>query len=487
MSKVYKQIAFDWISKNEMQIIGMSDTIWKWAEVGLQEFKTSKLCADTLEKNGFRVERGVAGMPTAFVASWGSEKPVIGIMGELDALPGLSQKAVPHKDPITEGAPGHGCGHNVFATSAVAGGIAAKVAMEEGHLKGTVRVLGCPAEETLVGKVFMVRDGCFKNLDACLGNHPHTANGVYLNPGTAMNSFKIEFYGRASHAGGSPEQGRSALDAIELMNTGVNFLREHVVQEARIHYVIEDGGIQPNVVPPYARSWYYVRAPLREVVDHIYNRILKIADGADLMTETTHKVNLLTGCYQTLNNITLSKLVVRNMKEIGAPTYTREELDFAGELEKSVPREEKIGALRKGHLPDWQELVDSTMNTKIYDPWGEELYPDKGLGGSSDIGDVSWNAPTVQFRTAGFTIGSPGHSWQNAATMGMSIGHKCAIFGSKTMAGTVLDLLTDSRLLAEIQNEFKTSTNKFPYQSPLPPDAKPPLDQLRKQPEQSQP
>jgi len=205
-------------------------------------------------------------MPTAFVATWGTGRPVIGIMAELDALPGLSQRAVCHKEPVKEGAPGHGCGHNVFATSGLIGGIAAKRGMEENELGGTIKVLGCPAEETLVGKVFMVRDGCFDGLDACLGNHVWYVNGVDFNPCTAMNSFKVEFYGKASHAAASPEQGRSALDAVELMNVGVNFLREHVVQEARIHYVVQDGGMQPNVVPPYARSWYYVRASRREVV-----------------------------------------------------------------------------------------------------------------------------------------------------------------------------------------------------------------------------
>ncbi len=483
MREMSKKVAFDWFLRNEEEIIEMSNTIWRWAEVGLQEFKTSKLCADTLEKNGFKVQRGVAGMPTAFVATWGSDHPIIGAMAELDALPGLSQKAVPHKEPFTENAPGHGCGHNAFAVSAIAGGIAARVAMEKEHLKGTVKVLGCPAEETLVGKIFMVRDGCFDGLDACLGNHPSQTNGVSLNPGTAMNSFKVEFFGRASHAGGSPEMGRSALDAVELMNTGVNYLREHLIQEARIHYVIEDGGIQPNVVPPYARSWYYVRAPLHDVTQRIYARIVKIADGADLMTETTHKINFLTSCHQTLNNLALSALVVKNMREISAPSYTKDEYDFAKELGKSIPREEKIMTLRKSHLPNWERLVDVDIDTNIYDPWGQEFYPDKGMGGSSDIGDVSWNVPTVQFRTAGFVVGSPGHSWQNAAAMGIGIGQKSAIFGGKVIAGTILDLVTDPSTLKKIQEEFKTSTAGMPYHSPLPPNIKPPLDQLRKQPE----
>jgi len=480
VSTTAKQFVFDWISQNEKKIVEMNDAIWRFAELGLQEFKTGKLCADTLERNGFKVEREVAGMPSAFVAAYGQGKPVIGIMGELDALPSLSQKALPYKAPFEEGAPGHGCGHNAYATSAVAAGIGVKVALDEGHIEGTVKVFGCPAEETLVGKVFMVRDGCFNGLDACLGNHTGSANGVDLSGGTAMNSFKVEFYGRASHAGASPERGRSALDAAELMNIGVNYLREHIVQEARIHYVVENGGVQPNVVPPYARSWYYVRAPLRETVEQIYQRVLKIAGAADEMAETTHKITFLTGCYQKLNNIALSNLAVRNMREIGAPTYTHEEYAFAKELGKSIPREEKISGLRTSGLPNWEELVDIDICDRIYDPWGD---PKSSKGGSTDVSDVMWNTPTIQIRTAGFIVGAPGHSWQNAATMGMSIGHKSVIFGAKTMAGTVLDLLTNPNMLRGVREEFQASTKGFTYRSPLPADLKPPLTQLERRPE----
>ena len=475
MSRTVKQVAFDWISQNEKKIIETDDAVWRYAELGLQEFKTSKLCSETLEQNGFRVERGVAGMPTAFVASFGQGKPVIGIMGELDALASLSQKALPRKEPLEEGAPGHGCGHNAYATSAVAAGIAVKVAAEETGIQGTVKVFGCPAEETLVGKIFMVRDGCFNGLDACIGNHTSSANGVDLDAGTAMNSFKAEFFGRASHAGASPERGRSALDAAELMNIGVNYLREHIIQEARIHYVVENGGVQPNVVPPYARSWYYVRAPLRETVEQIYGRVLKIAGAADEMAETTHKITFLTGCYPKLNNIALSKLAVRNMREVGAPNYTEEEYAFARELGKSIPREEKISGLRTSGLPNWEELIDVDINARIYDPWGD---PKSSKGGSTDVSDVMWNTPTIQIRTAGFIVGAPGHSWQNAATMGMGIGHKSVIFGSKTIAGTVLDILTNPEALKEIQEEFRDSTKGFTYRSPLPADLKPPLTQF---------
>ncbi|MCD6263352.1 amidohydrolase, partial [Candidatus Bathyarchaeota archaeon] len=239
MSERAKRIAIDWVMEHERLLTDVHDKIWRWAEVGLQEVKTARLLTEILERHGFKVERGVAGMPSAFVATYGSGKPVIGIMGELDALPGLSQKAVPWREPIVEGGPGHGCGHHGYATAALGGALAAKAAMEEENLPGTIKCFGCPAEETLVGKVFMVRDGVFDGVDACLGHHPGSMNTARLGSGNAMNSVKFEFFGVAAHAAGSPHRGRSALDAVELMNIGVNYLREHIVQEARIHYVIE--------------------------------------------------------------------------------------------------------------------------------------------------------------------------------------------------------------------------------------------------------
>ena len=258
-----RETALEWVNKNEDILVDIHQKIWELAEVGLQEFKTAKTLTDILEKEGFKVEKAVAGMPSAFVATYGQGKPVIGIMGELDALPGISNKPVPRHEPLVEGGAGHGCGHNGYATTALGGALAVKAAMEKGLVQGTIKVFGCPAEETLVGKVFMVRDGVFDGLDACIGHHPSSFNGATLRSGNAMNSVKFEFFGTASHAAGSPEMGVSAMDAVELMNIGVNYMREHVVQETRIHYVVEDGGHEPNVVPPYARSWYYVRAPER--------------------------------------------------------------------------------------------------------------------------------------------------------------------------------------------------------------------------------
>jgi aminobenzoyl-glutamate utilization protein B len=470
-----KQTALEWIEQNEKLLTDVHQKIWELAEVGLQEFRTAKVLMDILEKNGFKMEKGVAGMPSAFVATYGSGKPTIGIMGELDALPGISNKAVPYKEPLVEGGAGHGCGHNSYATTALGGALAAKTAMVEHKIPGTVKCFGCPAEETLVGKVFMVRDGVFDGIDACLGHHPGASNSARLSSGNAMNSVKFEFFGKASHAAGSPHQGISALDGAELMNIGVNYLREHVVQEARMHYVIEDGGHEPNVVPPYARSWYYVRAPTRDLVEEYYERVLKIAEGADLMAGTAHKVKFLTGVHNGMPNKPLAELIVANMREIGAPTYTDEELAWAKELGKSVPRDQKRKGLARSHLPNAMSLLDVDIDTNIYDPYGEEI---KGGGGSSDVADVAWNVPTQQFGTAYFVVGCPGHSWQHTAIGGTSIAHKSTIFASKVMATTVIDLLMNPELLKAAREDWEARMEGLTYKSPLPPGLKPPLDQL---------
>ncbi|MDQ1280743.1 MAG: aminobenzoyl-glutamate utilization protein [Thermoproteota archaeon] len=469
-----KEDATNWIVKNQDRLTEISDKIWTYAEVGLQEYKSSSLLAETLEKESFKLQRVVAGMPTAFVASWGKGKPVIGVLGEFDALPSLSQKPIPTKEPVVSGAPGHGCGHNIHGTSGVAGAIGIAKAMEANDINGTVKFFGCPAEETLVGKVFMVRDGIFKDVDVVLSHHPGPMNSAVLTSYNAMNSVKFHFYGKAAHAGGSPDQGRGASDAVELMNVGVNYMREHIIQEARVHYVIEDGGHEPNVIPAYARSWYYVRAPERPQVESIYNWILRIADGADLMAGTAHTVEFLTGCYNTLPNRRLCELIVKNMREIGTPTYASEELAFAQEMGKSISPEEKRASLRRSKRPDWQKLLDVTLDTSVADPWGEG----ESSGGSTDVGDVSWQTPTVEFQTTSCVLGAPGHSWQRTAASGMSIGHKSLIFAANTIAWTGLDLITKPSVLKAIREEFEERIACTIYVSPLPPDLKPPLHQL---------
>jgi len=471
-----KEIALKWIGEHESRIIEVSNKIWEFAELGLQEFKSSSLLANELEAAGFAVQRGVAGMPTAFVASYGSGKPVIGIMGEYDALQGLSQKPVPRKDPLTPGAPGHGCGHNIHGTSGMAAAIAAKTVMQVNGIKGTVKFFGCPAEESFSGKVFMVRDGIFKGVDTVLSHHPGAMNTASLKSSNANNSVKFHFHGIASHAAASPEEGRSALDAIELMNIGANYLREHIPQEARLHYVVEAGGGQPNVVPAYARSWYLIRAPEREQVERIYNRVLDIAKGAALMTGTSNEVEFIKGIYNKIPNRALAELVVSNMREIGAPEYTYEERRLAQEIGKTIPREQKIEHLKKSKRPDWEKLIDVSLDESITDPWGEgDVNPS-----STDVSDVSWQAPTMEFETTAWVLGTPEHSWQNTAQAGMSVGHKSLIFATKVMAASLIDLLTRPDLLEKAHEEFMNRLQGRVYVPPIPPDLKPPLDMWKK-------
>ncbi|MBS7651827.1 amidohydrolase [Candidatus Bathyarchaeota archaeon] len=470
-----KRIASEWIDEHRSRLVGLSDRVWELAELGLVEYESSKLLADELEGWGFRVMRGVAGMPTAFVAEWGSGRPVIGVMGEYDALPGLSQRPVPYREPLVEGAPGHGCGHNIHGVSGLAGAIAARIAMEEAGIQGTIRFYGCPAEESASGKVWMVRDGVFAGVDAVLSHHPSSMNVASLKSSLANNSVKFHFFGRSSHAAGSPEQGRSALDAVELMNVGVNYMREHIIEKARIHYVIEAGGGQPNVVPDYARSWYLIRAPEREQVEELYKRILDISRGAELMTETRCEVEFIKGVSNKIPNRTLSEIITANMREIGAPEYTDEELRFAERIAETIPTEAKREELRKSGRPDWEELMDILIDRSIPEPWGEG----EVSSGSTDVADVSWQAPTIEFSTTAYVLGTPGHSWQVVAQSGMGIGHRSLIFAAKTIASSALDLLERRELLERAWEEFKSRLKGRNYRSPIPTDAKPPLELWR--------
>jgi aminobenzoyl-glutamate utilization protein B len=472
MVKQAKETATGWIDENKSNIIKLSDEIWDCAELGLLEYNSAKLMVTELNRHGFKITEGVGGMPTAFVAEYGSGKPVIGIMGEYDALPGLSQKISTDKDPIENGAPGQGCGHNIHGASGLAGAVAIRYAMEKHGLEGTVKFFGTPAEESASGKVWMVRTGVFEGVDAVLSHHPSSMNYASLASSLANNSVKFHFTGKTSHAAGSPEHGRSALDAVELMNVGVNFLREHVVQEARIHYVIEEGGGQPNVVPGYARSWYLVRAPERDMVDHIYERVLKVAEGATLMTDTELKVEFIKGIYNKVPSRTLSEVVSANMRDIGTPNYTEEELAWASDLTKTVSKDAKIGSLRKTRRPNWESLIDVVMDTSVPDAWNDGFVSP----GSTDVSDVSWMGPTMEFSTTTWPIGTPGHSWMNVAASAHSIGHKSLIFASKVIAASGLDLLTDPEMRKKAWDEFKQRTMGKEYKTPIPEGMEPPLD-----------
>jgi aminobenzoyl-glutamate utilization protein B len=467
-----KQTALKWIDEHREEFIEVSDKVWEYAELGLVEHKSAKLHVDTLRKHGFKVDHGVAGMPSAFVATWGEGEPVIGFMGEYDALPGISNKPVPHKEWLVEDGPGHGCGHNVHGTSGFMAAIATKNAMEKEGLKGTIKVYGSPAEENYDGKAYMVRSGLFDGVDACLSHHPGGMNVAGLASSNAVNSVKYEYFGKTAHAAGSPEHGRSALDAIELMNIGVNYLREHVVQEARIHYVIEEGGGQPNVVPDYARSWYYIRAPERSQVQQIYERINKIAEGAAMMTETELKIDLIAAIYNKIPNKTLSELVTSNMREIGHPGWTKEEEEFAAKIADTLEKDAKMQSLRKYGVPNAEKYKDVNLMTDILDAWNDGDVSK----GSTDVSDVSWQCPTMEFGTSCNILGAPGHDWRFTAVSGMSIGHKSLIFAAKTMAASALDLFTQPEWLEKAKKEHKERLGDRVYTSPIPDDVDPPLE-----------
>lgn len=461
-----------WIDEHREEFIEVSDKVWEYAELGLVEHKSAKLHVETLRKHGFKVDHGVAGMPSAFVATWGEGEPVIGFMGEYDALPGISNKPVPHKEWLVEDGPGHGCGHNVHGTSGFMAAIATKNAMEKEGLKGTIKVYGSPAEENYDGKAYMVRAGLFDGVDACLSHHPGGMNVAGLASSNAVNSVKYEYFGKTAHAAGSPEHGRSALDAIELMNIGVNYLREHVVQEARIHYVIEEGGGQPNVVPDYARSWYYIRAPERSQVQQIYERINKIAEGAAMMTETELKIDLIAAIYNKIPNKTLSELVTSNMREIGHPGWTKEEEEFAAKIADTLEKDAKMQSLRKYGVPNAEKYKGVNLMTDILDAWNDGDVSK----GSTDVSDVSWQCPTMEFGTSCNVLGAPGHDWRFTAVSGMSIGHKSLIFAAKTMAASALDLFTKPEWLENAKKEHKERLGDRVYTSPIPDDVDPPLE-----------
>jgi len=449
-----KKTAFDWIDNHKEELFKLSDSIWEFAEIAMEEYRSSELLASYLEKNGFKVERGVADLPTSFVAVFGSGEPVIGILAEYDALPGLSQEAVPFKKPVKEGGAGHGCGHNLFGVASTATAIALKEVMEKHNIKGTIKLFGCPAEETIIGKVFMAREGVFNGLSCCIQWHPGSKNSVSLESTSAMNQFEVEFFGKSAHSAGDPWNGRSALDAIELTNIGLNYLREHIKPTARIHYVILDGGKAPNVVPDYARSWYYVRDVDRESVERIYQWVLKIIEGASKMTETTYRVNFISGVHEMLPNKIGGEIVYSNLLLVGPPQFNEEEQRFAKEIQKNMGLEEK------------------GLETRI-EPFA---YPQRSLGGgSTDVAEVSWLTPTTTLEIACKPSGTPGHHWSTVACGGMSIGHKCLITAAKVMAGAGVDLLTKPELIKKMKEEWLEKKKGREYKSPLPPDLKPPI------------
>jgi aminobenzoyl-glutamate utilization protein B len=421
--------------------------IWKNAELGYKEVKSSALLQETLKKEGFTVEAGVADIPTAFVATYGSGSPVIGILAEFDALPGLAQEAVPEKKPIAGQAGGHGCGHHLFGAASVAAGVSIKKLIEEKKLTGTIKVYGCPAEEGGSGKVYMVRAGLFNNVDVAIHWHPGDANSITMTSALANSSAKFRFYGLSAHAAGAPDRGRSSLDAVESMNYMVNLMREHIPQETRIHYVITNGGKAPNVVPDFAEVYYYVRHPKRDQVKQIFERVVTAAKAAALGTETKMDYEIIGGTHDLLLNRTLGEAMQKNLDKVGGVKYSDEEKAFAAKIQSSFTY--KAPAI---------ESADSVKPLKI------EM--DAG-GGSTDVGDVSYALPTVGLRSATWAPGTPAHSWQAVACGGTEIGTKGMLVAAKTMALTAIDLFTDPALIQRSKEEFLKMKGDYKYEALL--------------------
>jgi aminobenzoyl-glutamate utilization protein B len=430
--------------------------IWGFAEVGYQEEKSSALLQEQLKAAGFMVAAGVAEMPTAFTATYGSGTPVIAIVGEFDALPGLSQDAVPTRKILLDGGPGHGCGHHLFGTAATAAAIAVKEWMVANNRSGTVRFYGTPAEEGGGGKIYMIRAGLFNDVDAVVSWHPGDINQVTRATTLANTSAKFRFRGVSAHAAAAPEQGRSALDGVEAMNAMVNLMREHVPAEARIHYIITNGGKAPNVVPDFAEVYYYARHSDMRILDGIWERIVNAAKGAALGTGTTVDLELINSVYNVLTNDALSDVMQRALDKVGGYQYTGEEAAFADQLRPSLT----------GLLPPANTAAGISP-------------PEVGVSsGSTDMGDLSWVVPTVQLSAATWVPGTPAHSWQAVAAGGMSIGSKGMMVAAKTMALTAVELMSDPAQLVKARTEFEKRLGGFVYVSRVG-NRKPPLDYRR--------
>jgi aminobenzoyl-glutamate utilization protein B len=448
-----KEAAVAAIEKRKADLVRLADQVWAYAETALREHKSAKLLADYAEQQGFTVTRGVAGMPTAFVASYGSGAPVIGIMGEYDALPGISQKAEPTKAPLAEGAPGHGCGHNLFGAASLGAAIAIKEMIAAGQLKGTVKFFGTPAEEAVGGKVYMIREGVFKDVDVMLAWHPADETRADTESTQAIVDFIVEFRGKAAHAAADPWNGRSALDGVELFLNGVNMLREHVKPTVRMHYTIQRGGEVPNVIPEYARVWMWVRDSKRAGVEETLARVREVARGAAIMAGVESTLTVQAGDYEMLNNMAGAKLLDSNLRWLGPINYTEAEQNFAREIQRATGKP--------------LEGLDGSIQPLKENPGPPE-------GGSTDVGDVSWVVPTLHFSLTTAPKDTPWHSWAVVASGGMSIGHKGMMHASKALAITMADLFEDAELRRAIRAEFDKATDGHVYQ-PYIPAGPPPL------------
>ena len=431
----------------------MSDAIWALAETAFEEEGSAKILSDYAESQGFRVERGLAGMPTAFTAEYGSGEPVIGILGEFDALPGISQKAQPDKEPLNPGAAGHGCGHNLFGVGSLAAAVAIKEAMDRGEVKGTLRFYGTPAEEKYFGKLFLAREGYFDDLDACLDWHPTDHIEADVQSSLALVDFIVEFRGQAAHAAGDPWNGRSASDAMELMSAGINAYREHIRPTVRIHTHMQQAGDVVNVVPDYAKFWVRVRDSKREGMLATYERVQEIAKGAALMADVDYEISLVSGLHEVLVNRTGGAVMQSNLELLGDITYTPEETAFAHGIQEATGKEQK------GLDGEVKPLLETAEHPE---------------GGSTDVGDVSWLVPEVRLGVTTAPIGTPWHSWAVVACGGMSIGHKGMLMAAKALSMTAYDLFRSPETLAAMREEFNERKGDAAYQAILP-EGPPPI------------
>lgn len=441
------------VEKHQQELISVSDKIWAYAETALRENKSAKELADYAEAQGFRLKRGVAGMPTAFTAEYGSGKPIIGIMGEFDALPGISQKAQPTKEALNPGAAGHGCGHNLFGAGSLGAAVAIKELMQQGKLKGTIRFYGTPAEESVGGKIYMARDGLFADLDVCLDWHPDVEIAASTQSSQAMVDFIVEFKGKAAHAAADPWNGRSAVDGMEAFTDGVNMLREHVRPSVRMHYAIMSGGDVPNVVPEYAKIWMWVRDSKREGVETVFSRVKEIAQGAAMIAGVEAKVTVQTGDYEMLVNRTGASALQKNLEILGPINYTAEEIAFAKKIQE-VQGGEQVGLDGKIHpLKETQE------------------HP---TGGSTDVGDISWIVPEITLVATTAPPNTAWHGWSVVACGGMSIGHKGMLLAAKSLAMTMVDLFENDQLRKDVRAEFEQRRGGHVYKAYIP-DGPPPV------------
>lgn len=466
------------IDENQNIFIDVSDKIWDFAETAFEEYQSVDCICEVLKAQGFQVEKGIGGIETAFSGTYGSGHPVIGILGEFDALSGMSQQAGSElRHEVISGGNGHGCGHNMFGAGSLAAAVAVKEYLKANGGSGTVVYLGCPGEEGGSGKAFMAREGLFDQLDIAYGWHPAGFNGIMDVSTLANYQIKYSFKGRASHAAAAPHLGRSALDAVELMNVGVNFLREHVIQEARIHYAITNaGGFSPNVVQPEAEVLYLIRAPKSNQVEEIYQRINKIAEGAALMTETDVKIEFIKACANIVPNKTLHEVMYQNFTDDIIPGYTADELSFAKKMDDSmgdVPVDVKsMSNLSETEASDSLERLKGKNICDFVLPFSKEREIPV-LKASSDVGDVSWNVPTGQIVTACHTPKTPAHSWQLVSQGRTSIAHKGLIMAAKIIAAASVDVLENPAIVDEAKAELKKRLNGTVYHSAIPKDVKP--------------